>query len=118
MKCENCGSIIRRGNTYCPMCGMELRTEYKPLQERYKRGEFQDIDEDFYDERSVYQEPKTRTYQRGYNLDEYYPEEIEPESSGSILLPIILFLIAALLIGFIFGVIIFSSNFQAIPSIG
>lgn len=118
MKCNNCGGIIRRGDTYCPMCGMELKSEYKPLQERYKRGEYQDREEQYYDETPVYQESETTHYQRGYNLDEYYPEEEETENSGSGLLPVILILVIALLIGFIFGIIMFSSNFQAIPSIG
>lgn len=123
MKCDNCGGIIRGGDTYCPLCGKEIKSEYKPLQERFKRGELSDWDEDIYydrsnPERKPYHEPESKPYRRGYDLDEYYPEEAEPESSGSIMLPIILFLLIALLIGFILGIMMFSSNFQAIPSMG
>jgi hypothetical protein len=97
-------------------------SEYKPLQERFIRGEYQDHEDDFYnqyiedqfiDERPEYEKPKKKKY-RGYDLSEYYPEE--EESSGRGMLPIILILLIALLIGFIFGVMIFSTS--SLPSIG
>jgi hypothetical protein len=119
MICQNCGRHIRRNDTYCPHCGMEIKSEYKPLQKRYVRGEYKDRNEPYYEETPLYQEKENKPYRRGYDLDAYYPEEAEKKkSSGGLMLPVILFLLIALLIGFIFGVMIYSSNFQSIPSIG
>ena len=134
MNCQNCGGYIKRRDTYCPHCGEKLnrsrtkpqnnyKSEYKPLQQRYKRGEYQDREEDFYDqyienqyidERPVYEKPKKKKY-RGYDLSEYYPDE-ETESSGIGTAPIILILFIALLIGFIIGLMMFSNN--TLPSFG
>jgi len=62
MECQKCGGYIRRRDTFCPHCGAKLtrpkykpqqksrNSEYKPLQGRYKRGEYQDREEDFYDQ--------------------------------------------------------------------
>jgi hypothetical protein len=114
MKCKNCGGHTRQGDTYCPNCGMELSTsEYKPLQKSYIRGEYQEREENFHNERPEYDDPETTEYERGYDYD-----YAEPKKSGGKLLPVILILIIALLIGFILGVIMFSSNFQSVPSIG
>ena len=96
--------------------------EYKPLQKRFIQGEYQDQEDDFYnnyieeqfiDERQEYKKPRKKKY-RGYDLSEYYPDE--EESSGSGMLPIILILLIALLIGFIIGVMVFSGS--SLPSIG
>lgn len=41
MKCQNCGAKVRKWDTYCPKCGMELfSSEYKPLKNKYLRGEY------------------------------------------------------------------------------
>ena len=97
-------------------------SEFKPLQKRFIRGEYQDQEDDYYnqyieeqfiDERPVYERPKKKKY-RGYDLSEYYPDEEESSSMG--MLPIILILLIALLVGFIIGVMIFSTN--SLPSIG
>jgi hypothetical protein len=105
-------------------------SEYKPLQGRFKRGEYQDREEDFYDqyienqhvddnhypeEKPTYQKPRKKKY-RGYDLSEYYPDEEETERSGIGMAPIILILIIALLMGFIIGVMLFTSG--SLPSIG
>ena len=109
--CENCGCHIRKGDSYCPKCGMELLvSEYKPLKKRYIRGEYYDEEEEqFYEDGPVYPERNT-----GYE-DEYDYDNEETESSGG-MLPIILFLVVALLIGFIFGIIIFSSYTPSLTS--
>lgn len=127
MNCQNCGGYIKRRDTYCPHCGVELKrsnykpvqknknSEYKPLQRRYMRGEYQDREEDFYnqyiedqyiEERPTYDKPKKKKY-RGYDLSEYYPDEEGTESSGIGTAPIILILLIALLLGFIIGIIMF-----------
>ncbi|HEY0196788.1 MAG TPA: hypothetical protein VGC02_04350 [Methanobacterium sp.] len=135
MNCQNCGGYIKRRDTYCPHCGVKLarsnykprqvgkNSEFKPLQQRYMRGEYQDREEDFYnqyvenqykedgyiEERPAYNKPKKKKY-RGYDLSEYYPDEEETESSGIGMTPIILILVIALLIGFIIGIIMFTSS--------
>ncbi len=130
MDCKKCGGYIRKRDTFCPHCGMELtspnykpqqknkNSEYKPLQGRFIRGEYQDREDDFYDqyidnqyvdndyyqeEKPNFQKPKKKKY-RGYDLSEYYPDEEETENSGIGMAPIILILIIALLMGFIIGV--------------
>lgn len=41
MKCENCGAKIRKWESYCPKCGMEIiNSESKPLKNKYLRGEY------------------------------------------------------------------------------
>lgn len=135
MNCQNCGGYIKRRDTYCPHCGVKLQRqnykprqknknpEYKPLQRRYMKGEYQDREEDdYYDqyienqytedeysqERRPYK-PKKKKY-RGYDLSEYYPDEEEAENSGIGMAPIILILVIALMIGFIIGIMMFTNN--------
>jgi uncharacterized Zn finger protein (UPF0148 family) len=139
------------------------KSDYKPLQERYLRGEYQNSEDEFYnqyiedqyiDERRYhnarenrnqyahYQRSKKRNYQgdkgyqgsrernfqddnqysqkprkkyRGYDLSAYYPDE-EEKSSGSGMLPVILILLIALLIGFIIGIMMFTNS--TLPSFG
>jgi hypothetical protein len=140
------------------------KSGYKPLQERYLRGEYQNNEDEFYnqyiedqyiDERHHYNEPKknknqdahynrtkkrnyhdegsyqgsrkrnfqddNKYYQkpqkkyRGYDLSAYYPDE-EEKSSGSGMLPVILILLIALLIGFIIGIMMFTNS--TLPSFG
>lgn len=97
-------------------------SEFKPLQKRFIRGEYQDqednyynqyIEDQFIDERPAYERPKKKKY-RGYDLSEYYPDEDESSSMG--MLPIVLILLIALLVGFIIGVMIFSTS--SLPAIG
>jgi hypothetical protein len=46
MKCENCGTKIRKWDAYCPKCGMELfSSESKPLKSKYLRGEYREEEE-------------------------------------------------------------------------
>lgn len=130
MNCQKCGGYIRKRDTFCPHCGMELtqanykpqqknNSEYKPLQGRFVRGEYQDREEDLDDhyienqkaddnyypeEKPTYQKPRKKKY-RGYDLSEYYPDEEETERSGMGMAPIILILVIALLMGFIIGVL-------------
>ena len=133
MNCKKCGGYIRKRDTFCPHCGMELtrtnykpqqkskNSEYKPLQGRFIRGEYQDREDDFYDqyidnqyvdndyyqeEKPNYQKPKKKKY-RGYDLSEYYPDEEETENSSIGMATIILILIMALLMGFIIGVVMY-----------
>jgi len=111
MKCENCGGHTRQGDTYCPNCGMELlRSEYKPLQKRYMRGEYQEVEDNFYEERQDYYS-ETAEYSEGYDH-----EYEETRKSGGMMLPIILILIIALLIGLVMGFIMFTSNLQPLTS--
>ncbi len=142
MNCQNCGGYIKRRDAYCPHCGVKVRrsdykprqqkrnSEYKPLQRRYIRGEYQDKDEgEHYDqyiqnqyiedehveEKPKYHKPKKKKY-RGYDLSEYYPDEEEKASSGVGMTPIILILVIALMLGFIIGIIMFTN--MGIASVG
>jgi uncharacterized Zn finger protein (UPF0148 family) len=114
-------SFNRKNSDYNPRYKKKNR-EYKPLQNRFKRGEYQDQEDDYYnqyieeqfiDERQAYERPKKKKH-RGYDLSEYYPDE--DEKSGMGMLPIILILLIALLVGFIIGIMIFSTS--SLPSIG
>ena len=80
MKCENCGAKIKKRETYCPKCGMELfNSQYKPLKKKYLRGEYMereevatstyDLEDDDYSE-STYQQDKYQN--QNYNQDEDY----------------------------------------------
>jgi len=111
----------KKNSDYKPI-SKKKNTEYKPLQKRFIRGEYQDQEDDFYnqyieeqfiEEKPTYQKPKKKKY-RGYDLSEYYPEE--EESPGMGMLPIILILFIALLLGFIIGIMVFSNS--PLPSIG
>ena len=140
MECQKCGGYIRRRDTFCPHCGAKLNrprykpqqksrnSEYKPLQGRYKRGEYQDREEDSYNQyiegqyvedqyqkRPAHQKPRKKKY-RGYDLSQYYPDEEETESSSMGMTPILLILIIALLLGFIIGFMMFTSG--SLPSVG
>ncbi|NYB51295.1 MAG: zinc ribbon domain-containing protein [Methanobacteriaceae archaeon] len=191
MICENCGAKISKWETYCPKCGMDLiSSEHKPLQQKFLRGEYRDVeevtvkpynleDEDYFEDKyqkKPYAEPhqnwddydpdftqeydedegrnrgKTRKYSdqgydqdyhqdkdynnrynhknrsrrkykknypkqkkyltRGYDLDDEYFDS-EPKS-GSIWTTVILFLVVALLMGFVMGFIFFSGRIQNI----
>ncbi|HOI40963.1 MAG TPA: zinc ribbon domain-containing protein [Methanobacterium sp.] len=89
MKCENCGSKIKKGETYCPKCGMELfNSQYKPLKKKYLRGEYREVDdlgtspynldEDDYSESAYqqdnyqnqnYNQKRKKNYQKNYNQE-------------------------------------------------
>lgn len=169
MNCENCGGRIRKGDSYCPSCGMELLvSEYKPLQKKYMRGQYQDEDELLLDDDGFYPREKEdynhgnyhdqRSYQNredsgdrygqkghrdgfeanrrnhettprnretsprnryettqqnrhqsaDYDHEHDYEYE-QPESSSGWLL-IVLFLVIALMVGFVIGLIMYSSS--------
>jgi uncharacterized Zn finger protein (UPF0148 family) len=104
MKCENCGGQIRKGDIYCSTCGMEvLSSKYKPLQKKYMSEDYSNEEHD-HDRNDDYYEPETTEYEGNYNG--YYEET--KRSSGW--LPIILFLVLILMIGFVMGLIMFTSN--------
>jgi uncharacterized Zn finger protein (UPF0148 family) len=109
MKCENCGSHIKKSDIYCSTCGMEiLSSEYKPLQKKYMSEDYSN-EEKSYDRNENYYEPKTSKYESMHNLHYEEPKR----SSGW--LPIILFLVLILMIGFVIGLIMFTSNIQSTP---
>lgn len=137
MKCDNCGSEFRSGDVYCPQCGMELfqrqykppttgkkslrdSEEYKPLQKRYMQGQYPKTEEEAW-----YQEEKPQNYEEGsYNYsnnldysdyDEY--QEYEQEKRGSSWGTVGMLLLLALVVGFVIGMLIFSSNSQSIPPV-
>lgn len=106
MICDNCGGHTRRGDTYCPNCGMELLvSEYKPLQRKYIRGEYQE--EHFLDE-DVPNYEETAEYETGYDY--------EDSQGSSRWLSVFLILMIALFLGLISGFIMFSGGFQHLSS--
>ena len=109
MKCENCGSHIRKGDIYCSTCGMELSSsEYKPQQKKYMSEDYSN-EEHSYDRNNNYYEPSTNKYESRHNLD------YEETKRSSRWLPIILFLVLILMMGFVIGLIMYTSNIQSIP---
>ncbi len=106
MKCENCGDQIRKGYSYCSNCGMELLSATKPLQKKYMSEDYRN-EEQFYDVNNDDYEPEPTEYENNYNY-----EEIK-RSRGW--LPIILFLVLFLMIGFVLGLIMFTSNIKSTP---
>ncbi|KAF5088993.1 zinc ribbon domain-containing protein [Methanobacterium aggregans] len=132
MICENCGAEIRDGEEYCSNCGMELFTpksnrkpvSKKPLKERYIDGEYQDQEdyEDIYESYRDYDEPTTprkrnqsrSSYESNYGYEDYEPAASKKSSGMG---ATVIILLAALIIGFVIGIMVFSGNSQIIPSI-
>jgi predicted nucleic acid-binding Zn-ribbon protein len=128
MICDNCGANIDKSEEYCPNCGMELlhsapkhtKKKYyknsepvsrdnphlieKPIKKRYyedSRPESPDYSQ-YDDDGAKYEESETL-------------EEDHKEKSGSGIGNIILLLFIALILGFIVGMMMFSSSMQYIP---
>ena len=121
MICKNCGAEIKNKESYCPSCGMELFVPYsKSLKEKYIAGEYHDREENFIvrDRRNgpaeEYYPEKGADEQEQYHGDE--TEEYNEIGGGtSVIAVIILFLIVALLVGFVIGILIFSGFLQSLP---
>ncbi|WJI09108.1 hypothetical protein FGU46_02885 [Methanobacterium sp. CWC-01] len=137
MKCRNCGGEIRPEDIYCNQCGMELsgreykprgkkrrlfqeNGDYKPLQNKFMKGEYQEQQADpYYSDEDYYHEPE-----EAYDYVEYpdygdYRESTEiEEGETSIWGTLILFLVLALVVGFVVGLLIFTSDAQNILSLG
>lgn len=76
MKCENCGTKVRKWDTYCPKCGMELSvSEYKPLKNKYLRGEY-------HEQREVPTEPYDLEGE-DYSAAKYYEDTYQNEDNYS-----------------------------------
>ena len=126
MICKNCGAEISNRESYCPSCGMELMVPYsKSLKEKYIAGEYQDRQDDFIvrDRRNKRVEERESYHEKGADdYGQYYGNETEEyheteESGTSLVAVIILFLIVALLIGFVIGILIFSGFLQSLPGL-
>ena len=124
MICKNCGTNIRNRESYCPNCGMELMVPYsKSLKEKYIAGEYHDQHDDLiFRDKKEHRDPENefKPVERAYESEEYYGngtmEEYETKKSGSsTLLAIILFLVVALLFGFVIGMILFSGYLHSLP---
>ncbi|UTB31635.1 MAG: zinc-ribbon domain-containing protein [Methanobacterium sp. ERen5] len=128
MICENCGAEIRNRENYCPNCGMEVISPYnKSIKARYMAGEYTEDQGNYYSRKKrsrseeVYveeTEPQVLKETEPELVEEYYepePKEIEEEGGVSVLTVIILFLIVALLFGFVIGILIFSGFLHSLP---
>jgi hypothetical protein len=123
MICKNCGANIKNKESYCPSCGMELMVPYsKSLKEKYIAGEYQDHQNSSVSNKKtkMYQEQELRQVENTHEHEQYHGnetyEEYQPQKSGSsALLAIILFLVVALLFGFVLGIILFSGALHQIP---
>jgi hypothetical protein len=116
MICKNCGANIKNRESYCPSCGMELMVPYsKSLKEKYIAGEYQDHpkNSNFHDKT----DNKLKHHEHEDDYEQYQGNESyeESQSGSSALLAIILFLIVALLFGFVLGIILFSGALHHIP---
>ncbi|MGB8232773.1 MAG: zinc-ribbon domain-containing protein [Methanobacterium sp.] len=123
MICKNCGANIRNRENYCPNCGMELMVSYsKSLKEKYIAGEYSDhrddlIIKDKYNQKN--QKEEFEPVKHSYETEEYYGNETlegyeTGESGSSALFAIILFLVVALLFGFVLGMILFSGALHSL----
>lgn len=135
MICDNCGAKIDENEEYCPNCGMQLldlppkhakkkknyknsgsfsrgdsRSVEKPIKQRYIGNSTPESPE-----YSQYLDEDEYGYEEGELPEEIYYEEDYKEKSGSGIGNIILLLFIALILGFIVGIMLFSS--QSIPSI-
>jgi hypothetical protein len=138
MKCRNCGGEIRPEDIYCNQCGMDLsgreykprakkrrslteNKDYKPLQNKFMRGEYQDDQVDQYpqDDDYFYKSEEAYDYGEysGYDDDYQEYEEIK-EGKNSIWGTLILFLVLALVVGFVVGLLIFTSDAQNLLALG
>lgn len=122
MICKNCGAEIKNKESYCPSCGMELFVPYsKSLKEKYIAGEYNDREENFIvrDRRNSPVEEEYYPEKGADEQEQYQGDETEDynETGGgtSIIAVIILFLIVALLVGFVIGILIFSGFLQSLP---
>lgn len=122
MICENCGTDINRRESYCPNCGMELMVPYsKSLKEKYIAGEYYDRQERYNTDANRSQRESEADYPaestaEGYQVENASQEVYETEESGtSLVLVLFLFLIIALLVGFIFGFAVFSGILHSLP---
>ncbi len=124
MICKNCGANIKNRETYCPSCGMELMVPYsKSLKEKYIAGEYQDNKNNsvVHNKRDqMHQEHELQNVEYNSEYEQYHgnetPEQYQTKGSGSsALLAIILFLVVALLFGFVLGIILFSGALHQIP---
>ncbi len=128
MICENCGAEIRNRENYCPNCGMEVISPYnKSIKARYMAGEYTENQGNYYSRKNrskreeVYveeTEPQVSNETESELVEEYYgpePEEFEEPGGVSVLTVIILFLIVALLIGFVIGILVFSGFLHSLP---
>lgn len=134
MRCLNCGGEIKPEDIYCNHCGMELsgrknksrerkrrsipdKGAYKPLQNKFMRGEYQEHQEEQYPDDHYYNPQEAYDY--GDYPDEFYGEQAEVDGGkNSIWGTLILFLVLALVVGFVVGLLIFTSGSQNILSIG
>ena len=135
MICENCGAKIGDDEDYCPNCGMELfipkskrkPVSKKPLKERYLDGEYQDQEdyEDIYESYVGYDEPETpkrrdhhkKPQKQDYESYEYDDYEPSPSKKSGGMGATLIILIAALIIGFMIGIMVFSGTSQVVPSL-
>ncbi|HEX7467760.1 MAG TPA: zinc-ribbon domain-containing protein [Methanobacterium sp.] len=124
MICKNCGANIRNRENYCPNCGMELMVSYsKSLKEKYIAGEYRDHRDDLIIKNRNNQKNQKEEFEpvKGSNeTEDYYGNEIleeyeTGESGSSALFAIILFLVVALLFGFVLGMILFSGSLHSLP---
>jgi hypothetical protein len=93
--------------------------DYKPLQNKFMRGEYQEQQEDpYYSDDHYYNPEEAYDYAEYPDYDDYgKPEELKEEKS-SIWGTLILFLVLALVVGFVAGLLIFTSDAQNILSLG
>ncbi len=123
MICKNCGANIKNKETYCPSCGMELMVPYsKSLKQKYIEGKYTDNPKNsvVHNKKNPVSQEEFRQVDNTNEYEQYHgnetQEEYQPQGSGSsALLAIILFLVVALLFGFVLGIILFSGALHQIP---
>jgi hypothetical protein len=137
MKCRNCGGEIRPDDIFCNQCGMELsgrkykprgrkrrsfqdNGDYKPLQKKFMQGEYQEQQEDpyFSDDDYNYKPEEAYDYGEYPGYDNYGEYEKKEEGGNSIWGTLILFLVLALVVGFVVGLLIFTSDAQNLLALG
>jgi hypothetical protein len=86
--------------------------DYKPLQNKFMRGEYQEHQETPYYQDDYYQP------EEAYDYGEYQEYEEVEEGGKSSWGALITFLLLALVVGFVVGILVFTSDAQNILSLG
>jgi hypothetical protein len=80
--CENCGAKVKKGEKYCPKCGMELLvSNYKPLKKRYLKGDYGDK-HDYRDHKTSKRQYSDSYEDSGFN-QEYEGSRYESSRDGN-----------------------------------
>lgn len=131
MICDNCGATIDANEEFCPNCGMQLiDVQPKPRKKKKYNKKSRSFDDAKAVDKPIKQryiensQPESYDYSHYFDDDEYeeyesperdYHPKDQQMKSGIRIMDILLFILIALILGFITGLLMFGS--QLIPPI-